>query len=265
VTPRKRSRRPARLGIFLKEPVPGRVKTRLARGAGEEWAAGFYRALVEDALEWLARFPVAERTLFFSPAHARAACAGLAPRGRRYRMVPQAPGDLGARLQAAFRVLLAGGPTRAVVLGTDTPGVDARILRSAFQALDHSDLVLGPALDGGYYLIGLRRPAPRLFENVPWSTSRVLAATRQRADRLGLATRLLEPLGDIDRLADLPPLAEELIEAWWAALRTHHPSFPLRTFRYLFWRLDLEAHPVRPAPIRGKPRKGLTAPPTALK
>ena len=95
--------------------------------------------------------------------------------------LPQARGDLGARLESAFAAAFADGATAVLAMGTDCPGLTTDRLRAALAALAASDLVLGPATDGGYYLIGLARPAPELFAGVPWGTERVLAATLARA------------------------------------------------------------------------------------
>ena len=111
--------------------------------------------------------------------------------------------DLGARLTAAFVGLFQGGSDRAVVIGTDCPDLTPEALRRALGALAGSDLVLGPAHDGGYYLIGLRRPMPALFLGIEWGSGRVLEETLSRARDMGLAAHMLEALGDLDTPADL--------------------------------------------------------------
>jgi uncharacterized protein len=117
---------------------------------------------------------------------------------------PQGKGDLGARMSGAFRDALSRGAGRVVLVGTDCPGLDSSVMRAAFAALRRKDLVLGPATDGGYWLIGLRRPAPALFADISWSTNSVLAQTRDRAQSLGLSVKTLDPLPDVDRPEDLP-------------------------------------------------------------
>jgi len=111
--------------------------------------------------------------------------------------------DLGARLAAAFAGMLAGTSDRALVIGTDCPDLGPEVLGRALGALAGSDLVLGPARDGGYYLIGLRRPVPALFSGIEWGSSHVLEETLARARDLGLAMHMLEALGDLDTPADL--------------------------------------------------------------
>ena len=117
------------------------------------------------------------------------------PRVSSFR--PQVNGDLGCRLQAAFASHFAEGAARVVVIGSD-----CQIVVQAFRALEHCDVVLGPALDGGYYLLGLKGPHPSLFDAIPWSSARVLAATEARARTLSLATSRLALLRDVDTLTD---------------------------------------------------------------
>ena len=105
---------------------------------------------------------------------------------------------------SAFADSLGQGRRRVVLIGSDCPEITAPVLSSAFSLLTAHDLVLGPARDGGYYLIGLTAPYPELFQDMPWGTDAVLAQTQIRAARLGLRTALLEPLTDIDRPEDLP-------------------------------------------------------------
>jgi uncharacterized protein len=111
----------------------------------------------------------------------------------------------------AFCATLGKGTGAAVIIGTDCPGLDTRLLAQTFEALQTSDLVLGPALDGGYYLIGLRRVIPDLFENIAWSTDRVLSQTLGIAQGLNLSIHLLPELPDIDRPEDLKFLPPHLL------------------------------------------------------
>lgn len=120
--------------------------------------------------------------------------------------LPQSVGDLGTRLRSGFEWGFNEGSLVCAV-GTDIPELDRGRVEEAFSSLSDpggTDLVLGPALDGGYYLLGLRRPAPELFENIPWSTDGVLDATIAQARQLGLTVSSLPPLADVDRAEDLP-------------------------------------------------------------
>jgi hypothetical protein len=115
----------------------------------------------------------------------------------------QAGGVLGERLSRAFDELLASPEDRALAIGADCPELEAEVIREAFVALEACDLVLGPANDGGYFLIGLRRAAPALFEDIPWGSDRVLEQTLERAKGAGLETALLSGLADLDTPDDL--------------------------------------------------------------
>ena len=116
----------------------------------------------------------------------------------------QGHGDLGVRLERAFKEAFQSGTNRVVIVGSDCPGLTAEILQKAFDGLADQDLVLGPARDGGYYLIGLSRLLSPLFVNIPWGTEEVFNKTLEIANKLGLKPLLLEPLDDIDRPEDLP-------------------------------------------------------------
>jgi uncharacterized protein len=114
----------------------------------------------------------------------------------------QLSGSLGVRLHAAFRQHFEEGARRVIMIGSDCPGVDAVLVSRALAMLDEHDLVLGPAHDGGYYLIGLRAPAPHLFQGIAWSTEAVLEQTLARARQLGLDAAILPTLRDVDSASD---------------------------------------------------------------
>lgn len=126
---------------------------------------------------------------------------------------PQADGDLGGRLAESFEVEFDLGTDRVLVIGSDSPTLPFERLDEAREALTHADVVLGPADDGGYYLVGMRAAAwprgRRIFQDIPWSTSRVLAASVERASRAGLRLRLLESWYDIDGASDLSRAATD--------------------------------------------------------
>lgn len=189
------------LVAFVKEPRPGQVKTRLGRDLGSDLAAALYRSLAE--LELAQTRPEAAeyaRRVYFAPAEAQAEIARWLP---GETLVAQSGADLGARMARAFEEVLARGARRAVIVGSDVPWVSRAHVRQALAALDAHDLALGPTGDGGYYLLGLARPLPELFESMPWSTPQVLPETLARAAALGLSVSRLEPLDDIDTLGDL--------------------------------------------------------------
>ena len=187
--------------VFLKHPRPGRTKTRLVPALGERAAAELYRILAEEEVRCTT--PEAgeyERLFCFTPAEDEGAIAAWFPGERLW---PQPEGDLGQRMAAAFAEGFRRGARRVAIIGTDVPWVSRAIVGEALSALDRHDVVLGPARDGGYYLLALREPRPALFEGVAWSTAEVLPATLARAERLGLGVHLLPRLTDLDTLEDL--------------------------------------------------------------
>ncbi|MGW8265106.1 MAG: TIGR04283 family arsenosugar biosynthesis glycosyltransferase [Longimicrobiales bacterium] len=186
--------------IFAKEPRPGHVKTRLAAEIGAEEAARIYRQLGKSVVDQLRHGPYTPIVFFDPPEARKQVIRWLGSEGLEF--LPQVPGDLGSRLKAAFREGFRRGE-KVVVVGTDAPEVDSEAVRNAFRQLAEADLVLGPAVDGGYYLLGLKSAAPELFHDIPWSTPEVLGATLDRAGSLGLRIATLPPLSDVDTAEDL--------------------------------------------------------------
>jgi rSAM/selenodomain-associated transferase 1 len=187
--------------VFAKAPVAGQVKTRLIPALGAAGAAALAERLLAHALAAAAAAGFDSVELCAAPDAGHPALQRLA-RQHGLRLAAQGEGPLGARMQRALaRALVLH--RRALLMGSDLPGLDAACLRRAAAALDTHDAVFVPALDGGYGLVGLRRPAPQLFEDMRWSTPQVMQHTRQRAAALGLRVAELEPLADIDVPADL--------------------------------------------------------------
>jgi rSAM/selenodomain-associated transferase 1 len=184
--------------VFLRAPRPGAVKSRLAATVGPDRALAIYRDLAERVL---AAIPAGfEVELRYTPDSAGSEVTGWARPG--WQLAPQGEGDLGARLQRAADDAWARGARRVLVIGTDSPEITGRDLHDARSALESHDVVLGPALDGGYWLIGLRQPLPGIFHGIPWSTAEVLATTVSAAQAAGRTVHRLRPLGDIDTEAD---------------------------------------------------------------
>lgn len=185
--------------MIAKEPVAGRVKTRLAPAFGDLAAATLAAAMLADTITTV-RQVAAEPWLCYAPAGAGDRMARLAP---GFRLLPQAGGDLGDRLAACMAALLATGASRALIVGADTPQVPADRYEAAFDLLDDADVVLGPAEDGGYYLVAATAPDPQLFVGVPMGTGDVLRVTLERAAGRARRVRLLATMRDLDRPADL--------------------------------------------------------------
>ncbi|QDU69575.1 2-phospho-L-lactate guanylyltransferase [Planctomycetes bacterium Pla86] len=197
--------------VFTRWPEPGRTKTRLIGTLGAERAALLQAALtartLDAAREAAARIPGLRIQVRFDGGEP----ARMAGRfGDDLTYLPQGQGDLGARLATALGSAFAGGGGPVAVIGSDCPGLDSDFLVDAFEAMLPGRAVLGPALDGGYTLLGLVAPHPALFEGVPWGTAGVLAQTRNRAEEAGLAVHLLCPLADVDRPEDLS-LVDDLL------------------------------------------------------
>ena len=197
-------RRPARpnvLGVFVKAPVAGRVKTRLAAEIGPLRAAALYRCLGSQVVQALAGEEY-ETVVWYAPrCDGRLVRAWLKGLGvSRFRA--QSGGELGNRLRGAFATHFCEGARRTLIIGSDCSGVDRGVVRAAFAALDEHDVILGPAHDGGYYLIGLRAPAPQLFRGIAWSTEAVLEQTLARARQLELNAAMLPTLRDVDTASD---------------------------------------------------------------
>jgi rSAM/selenodomain-associated transferase 2/rSAM/selenodomain-associated transferase 1 len=189
--------------LFAKAPVPGYVKTRLAAEVGPHEATRIYRTLGRDTADAL-RAGAGRLIAYVDPPDAGTIVAvadWLGRDGIEFRL--QSEGDLGERMSLAARECLDESDAVCIV-GSDIPGLGADSVDAAFRALENHDVVLGPATDGGYYLIAIRETNPGLFDEIPWSTADVLTATLERASALGLSVSLLEPKTDVDTLADVP-------------------------------------------------------------
>jgi rSAM/selenodomain-associated transferase 1 len=198
------------LGVFAKWPAADAVKTRLAAATSPAWAARVAAAFLHDTLDRLAA-TAARRFLAYTPEAAGAEFHRLA--GGRYEAVPQGGGDLGARLGRFFAARFAEGAAAVVVVGADSPTLPPDRVARALAELSRCDVVLGPAADGGYYLLGLGRDLPGLFAGIDWGGPHVL---RQTVGRLPDDARLalLPPWYDVDSPDDWHALAGHL-----AALR----------------------------------------------
>jgi len=195
----------ARLIVMAKYPAPGRVKTRLATAIGAASAVALSRAFIRDLATRLAALPYPVTWAYWPRGVPFRALLGTRPAG--WRCCLQRGRDLGERMANAIGDELARGSGPVLVIGADVPHVSAALLAEAMAALTcGSDLVLGPAADGGYYLIGGKARQATLFAGMPWGTETVFAATRRQARRLGLRTHVLSPTFDVDEGEDLDRL-----------------------------------------------------------
>lgn len=196
--------------IFAKQPVAGRTKTRLCPPLSHAAAAELYACFLHDTLALARHVPASSRVIVYQPEEAASYFAALAP---DFDLLPQQGADLGERMERCFTTVLGAGPGAAVLIGSDIPTLPAAYVNRAFALLGEHDLVLGPSDDGGYYLIGMRRPHPRLLREVTMSTPTVLRDTLAIAAELGLRTALLPGWYDVDTPADLTRLRAELAAA----------------------------------------------------
>jgi rSAM/selenodomain-associated transferase 1 len=193
------------IAVFAKAPAAGKVKTRLSPAVPEQVAAGIYEASLRDVVAMAEGFDSVQLAIFHeddpeSDRYFSDAFSGIMRRQQRGE-------NLGDRLTAAFDEMFGTGVDRCVVIGADAPTLPPDRVSGALDQLGSSDAVVGPAADGGYYLIGVRRKAwlraRRMFESVPWSTERVLEVTLSRASEGGLGVAILPQWYDIDRPDDL--------------------------------------------------------------
>lgn len=203
----------AAVSIVCKTPEVGRGKSRLRPLLGAELVAQLSACFIRDVAAALEAVPEAlGRSLYalYSPAGSEAVLRGLLP--PPWTLVPRQEASVGTVLQTSMAAFLAGGHDCALMVNSDSPTLPTAFVEQAIAALREPGdrVVLGPALDGGYYLVGLKRPHPWLFEDIAWSTPEVLACTRRRAEDIGLPVTLLPPWYDVDEPEDFRRLQAEL-------------------------------------------------------
>jgi hypothetical protein len=186
--------------LFAKPPIPGRVKTRLIPAIGAEAATRLYRQLLEHALSAASSLSAVRKELWWDGPEEQE-CRAYAERFGM-TLFRQRGADLGERMHHALESALQTAE-RTVLIGSDSLDYSAAYLNMAFEVLSRNDAVLGPAMDGGYLLIGMRQPQAHLFHDVPWSTGRVVEVTRQRLREQGLSWQELPTMRDIDDISDL--------------------------------------------------------------
>ncbi len=210
------------VALFVRNPMPGQVKTRLARDIGNENACNFYKAMVKDILS-----SITSSNLHVYLFHDGNNSNGLPQEwiDASYAVVSQQGDSIGERMAAAFKVLFSVNLQHVALIGSDIPGLDSQLLIAAFQALESHDAAIAPAVDGGYCLIALNETSycARIFQDIEWSTGRVLHGTLGRFDECGLRVKLLESRQDIDTYDDLkaycrnPSKMARATNAWLSA------------------------------------------------
>lgn len=211
--------------VVAKRPAPGQTKTRLCPPLTAEMAAALYECFLYDTLDIMRRVPDVQRSVVYLPHDAGDYFRRLAP---DMTLVAQHGNSLGERLDHLLTGALAQGAARAVVINSDSPTLPAAYVQEAFARLDAADVVIGPCRDGGYYLIGMKRPHPRLLHEVRMSTPDVLADTLALAASMEVAVSLLPEWYDVDTVAELEQLRTEV-----ASLDTNGSHAAFHTRRHL--------------------------------
>jgi len=216
------------IAVMAKAPKAGQVKTRLVPPLTREEAAELYRCLLLDKILQVGTLSGVDPYLAYTPPEAQAHMASLAPQD--FTLIPQAGSDLGDRLHRLSAILLERGHPGVIIIDSDTPTLPSTYLFDALDRIQNesTDLVLGPAEDGGYYLIGLKRPCRSLFDNIPWSGPSVLTETLRRASAQRLEVATLPPWFDVDTPNDLARLRNDLA--------TNGGNIALHTRAFLFER-----------------------------
>jgi rSAM/selenodomain-associated transferase 1 len=217
--------------MFVKEPVPGSVKTRLQTHLSPGEAAELYRAFVADSATTLAKTSAHRKVIAYTPASGLEAVRDLLAEttSTEFEYVPQPEADLGQRMEQLFRDRFDEGVEQVVVVGSDSPSLPSSIVDDAFSLLGAHPLVLGPSVDGGYYLLGQSSPDDRVFSDVDWSTGHVLEQTLGKVQDRSLG--LLPPWYDVDSPAEAAFLKVHL-----QAIRKaggHEGEFSLRVLNRL--------------------------------
>lgn len=218
------------IGIFLKEPLAGKVKTRLAaEGISPQRCADLYRAFLEDTLDLVRSIAAGRKIAAVAPPASPEFLASLSKAG--FAVTEQRGENLGERMAHFFKEAFEAGAKKVVLIGSDSPTLPASYLEEALEALEQNEVVLGPSGDGGYYLIGLTRLWPELFREVAWSRPEVLSQTLQKIAAAGRekALYLLSPWYDIDQKSDLEFLRFHLETL--SSFKTN--PFPKRTWELL--------------------------------
>jgi len=194
--------------IMAKAPVPNEVKTRLTPPLRPEEASRLYHGFLLDKIEQIKNINEVRRFVAYTPGEAEAFFRNIIPPG--FSLFSQVGTDLGERLANVSGKLFAQGAEKVLILDSDTPNLPTDYIRDGISRLDEVDVVLGPCEDGGYYLIGMRKFVPEIFNGIPWSTSEVAELTFKKAQSLDLSVSLLDKWYDVDTVIDLKRLKKDL-------------------------------------------------------
>lgn len=213
--------------MFAKEPVPGKVKTRLIPHMSPQKAAELYKAFIVDTVADLTKLKVQALTIAYTPASHTTAFHELV--GQLIPLFPQRGETLGERLKNAFQDSFCKEIKRVVIIGTDSPTLPTPYIKEAFYALRNVPIVIGPTFDGGYYLIGLSQFTGEIFDGIAWGAATVFCQTIERIKKLNLEFHLLPPWYDIDTPSDLLFLRSHLLAMKLSGCR----EIPIKTSQFL--------------------------------
>ena len=188
--------------VFVKYPEPGKVKTRIARELGAEKAADIYSLIAECVIERVMESTKYRTVIFFDPPEREAEIRQWLGR-EDIVFEPQSGITIGERMFHAFASVLSSGAEKAVLIGTDVPKITGEIVSEAFDLLDSEDAAIGPAEDGGYYLLGLKKAEALLFEEIEWGSGSVCEKTFERLRGLNIGYKTLDTLRDVDTPEDI--------------------------------------------------------------
>lgn len=187
--------------IFLRYPKIGKVKTRLAKTTSSEFALRFYKSCAENLINNVKKIPKVNRFVFYSNKNEKDEITNWL--GGKLFFAHQEGDDLGSRMKNAFEKVFTTGAKKVIIVGTDIPDLSNDIILKAFEYLDRNEFVIGPSRDGGYYLLGMKKSYPILFEDIEFSTSSVYAKTIKKINEIKLNFHILPELQDIDTETDL--------------------------------------------------------------
>jgi hypothetical protein len=187
--------------IFLRHPKNGQVKTRLAKKTSQDFATKFYKSCAEHIIQTTKKVSSINRFVFYSDQSQKKDVISWL--GDKFIFIPQDGDNLGSRMKNAFNYVFNIRAQKTIIIGTDIPELNKELLKDAFSYLDKNDVVIGPSKDGGYYLLGIKKMYPELFDGIEYSTSSVLSETIVRVKDAELSYHLLPVLSDVDTKEDL--------------------------------------------------------------
>lgn len=195
--------------VFARLPQKGKVKTRLAKTLGEDFALGFYKICAEYVLNECRKISSSQTSIYIFHPDENDVILIKKWAGNDFRFLPQRGNDIGQKMLNAFKEVFNKGVKRAILIGTDIPAISSSIISEAFTLLNQNEVVIGPAEDGGYYLLGMKKIYEFMFEKIEWGSDKVLASTLDILVNNNIKREIVTELIDIDN--------EENLKKWMSA------------------------------------------------